>query len=160
MKITDWTTRILRGKNRLFGDNIKRNGEINKGQLTYNSALMLRAYLNIHALDGKDTYLQEAREMGRAAEAFLDPRTGAYRDKLRWSHLMVEADLELYRWTGEDYLLKRARTNCDVNYAQWKKDPPAELIDQASLARQLWLMADHESETGRTFWKKSDRLRK
>jgi hypothetical protein len=97
--------------------------------------------------------------MGRAAEAFLDRETGAYRDLLRWSHLMVEADLELYRWTGEDCLLKRAKTNCDVYYDKWKKDPPKELIDQASLARQLWLMADHETESGLTFWRKSDRLR-
>lgn len=160
MKIIEWTTRTLRGKNGLFGDNIKRNGEINGGQLTYNSALMLRAYLCTYALTGNDIYLQEARQMGRAAAEFLDPRTGAYRDHLRWSHLMVEADLELYRWTGEDYLLKRTKTNCDVNYAQWKKDPPKELIDQASLARQLWLMADHETTSGRTFWRKSDRLRK
>ena len=159
IKITEWTTRTLRGTNGLFGDNIKRNGKINHGQLTYNSALMLRAYLCIHAITGNDIYLEEARQIGRAAEAFLDRETGAYRDLLRWSHLMVEADLELYRWTGEDYLLKRAKTNCDVNYERWKKDPPKELIDQASLARQLWLMADHETESGLTFWRKSDRLR-
>ncbi len=160
MKIIVWTTRNLRGKNGLFGDNIKRNGEVNGGQLTYNSALMLRAYLCVYALTGNDIYLQEARQMGRAAEAFLDHKTGAYRDKLRWSHLMVEADLELYRWTGEEYLLERTKTNCDMHYAQWKTDPPKEMIDQASLARQLWLMADHQTEAGRTFWRKSDRLRK
>ena len=73
---------------------------------------------------------------------------------------MTEADLELYRWTKEEYLLKRAKTNCDVNYAEWKKSPPPDLIANASLARELWLMADHESAAGQEFWKKSDRLRK
>ncbi|MGA0845735.1 MAG: glycoside hydrolase family 76 protein, partial [Luteolibacter sp.] len=97
MKITNWTTRTLRGKNGLFGDNIKRNGVINHGQLTYNSALMLRAFLCIHTLTGEEIYLNEARKIGRAAEVFVDSKTGAYRDLLRWSHLMVEADLELYR---------------------------------------------------------------
>lgn len=160
MKIVDWTTRTLRGKNGLFGDNIKRNGRINGGQLTYNSALMLRAYLCIFALTGNDLYLQEAAAMGRAAEAFLDRNTGAYRDLWRWSHLMVEADLELYRWTREPYLLERSRTNCDVHYNRWKTNPPKDLIDHASLARQLWLMADHETHEGISFWRKSDRLRK
>lgn len=160
VKIVEWTTKNLRGGNGLFGDNIKRNGTVNGGQLTYNSALMLRAYLCIYAITGNDLYQEEARKMGRAAEAFLDQNTGAYRDLWRWSHLMVEADLELYRWTREDYLLERSRKNCDVHYAKWKTDPPKELIDHASLARQLWLMAEHETKEGMTFWRKSDRLRK
>lgn len=160
MKLTEWTTKNLRGGNGLFGDNIKSNGHVNGGQLTYNSALMLRAYLCVYALTGNDLYLDEARKIGRAAEAFLDRRTGAYRDLWRWSHLMVEADLELYRWTREAYLLERAKRDCDVHYEKWKKDPPKELIDNASLARQLWLMAEHESKEGISFWRKSDRLRK
>jgi hypothetical protein len=31
------------------------------------------------------------------------------------------------------------------------------LITQASLARELWLMVDHETPVGIEFWKKSDR---
>ena len=100
------------------------------------------------------------RDARRTLDACLDRRTGAYRDLWRWSHLMVEADLELYRWTREAYLLERAKRDCDVHYAKWKKDPPKELIDNASLARQLWLMAEHESKEGISFWRKSDRLRK
>ena len=32
-------------------------------------------------------------------------------------------------------------------------------VPGAAMARELWLLADQESEAGRKFWKKSDRLR-
>ena len=160
-KIVKWTTKNLRGNNGLFGDSLTvATGKVNGGQLTYNSALMLRAYLCLYSLTGEDFYLEEAKQMGQAAKAFLDSKTGAYRDSLKWSHLMVEADLELYRWTKEDYLLKRAQTDCDVHYAEWKANPAKDLITNASLARQLWLVAETETADGREFWSKSDRLRK
>ncbi len=57
-------------------------------------------------------------------------------------------------------MLKRARTNCDVHYAEWKQAPPKDLMANASLARELWLMADTESPASIEFWKGSDRLRK
>lgn len=159
-KIVKWTTEKLRGKNGLFGDAINvATGVVNGGQLTYNSALMLRAYIGLYALTGEDLYLDEAKQMGVAAKAFLGGN-GAYRDSIKWSHLMVEADLELYRWTKEEYLLKRAKTDCDVHFAAWKATPPKDLITNAGLARQLWLLADTETAAGRDFWKKSDRLRK
>lgn len=161
VKIVKWTTKTLRGSNGLFGDAIKvATGEVNGGQLTYNTALMIRAYLCLYALTGEDPYLDEAATMGKTAVSMLDSKTGAYRDPMKWAHLMVEADLELYRWTKDREFLKRARTNCDVTYENWKKEPPKELIENASLARQLWLTAEHESPEGMAFWKKSDKLRK
>jgi Glycosyl hydrolase family 76 len=160
-KIVKWTTATLRAPNGLFADSINvATGKKNNDQLTYNAALMLRAYLSLYALTGEDLYLDEARAMGKAAEGLLDSKTGAYRDPLKWAHLMVEADYELYRWTKEEYLLKRFHTNCDVHYEEWKKSPPPDLIANASLARELWLAADHETPEGREFWKKSDKLRK
>ncbi|MEO5711950.1 MAG: glycoside hydrolase family 76 protein [Luteolibacter sp.] len=160
-KIVKWTTATLRADNGLFGDAIVvATGRKNMGTLTYNSALMIRAYLSLYALTGKDVYLDEARLTGNAAEGLLDKGSGAYRDPLKWAHLMVEADLELYRWTQDDKFLKRARTNCDVHYAEWKKSPPPDLITNASLARELWLMADMETAAGQEFRKKSDRLGK
>ncbi|MES2476544.1 MAG: glycoside hydrolase family 76 protein [Verrucomicrobiota bacterium] len=160
-KIVRWTTENLRAENGLFSDAlIVTTGKKNTDQLTYNAALMLRAYLCLYALTGQDIYLNEAEITGKAAEGLLDAKTGAYRDAIKWSHLMVEADFELYRWTGNKRYLERARTNCDVHYAEWKKQPTKPLIDNASLARELWLLADMESEAGRAFWKKSDKLRK
>lgn len=159
--IMEWTTTHLRASNGLFADSLNvKTGEKNHDQLTYNAALMLRAYLGYYALTGEDMYLDEAKKVGLAAENLLDANTGAYRDAIKWSHLMVEADLELYRWTKEPYLLKRARTNADVHYAEWKKQPPKDLLANASLARELWLLADTESPTIQQFWRTSDRLRK
>ena len=137
--------RTLRADNGLFSDSIKvETGAINKDQLTYNAALMMRAYLYLHQLTGEDIYLDEANVVAKAANSLLDRETGAYRDAIKWAHLMVEADIELYRYTGEQYLLDRAKTNCDVHYAAWKKELPRDLMANASLARELWLMADLE----------------
>ncbi|MES2658615.1 MAG: glycoside hydrolase family 76 protein [Verrucomicrobiota bacterium] len=160
-KIVQWTTANLRADNGLFSDAITvTTGKKNPDQLTYNAALMLRAYLSLYALTGQDVYLNEAEVTGKAADGLLDNATGAYRDPLKWSHLMVEADFELARWTKNDRYLKRAKANCDHHYAEWKKSPPPDLIANASLARELWLMADTETAAGREFLKKSDRLRK
>lgn len=159
-KLVKWTTEILRAENGLFADSLNvATGKKNNDQLTYNSALMLRAYLSLYALTGEDLYLEEAVRIGKAAEGLLGSN-GAYRDAIKWSHLMTEADFTLYRWTRDEALLKRARTNCDVHYSEWKKAPPKDLMANASLARELWLMADTESPAATAFWKKSDRLRK
>jgi len=160
-KIVKWTTANLRASNGLFEDHLKvSTGEKNTAQLTYNAGLMLRAYLCLYSLTGEDVYLEEATRMGKAAEGLMGRESGAYRDPIKWAHLMVEADFELYRWTKEEYLFKRAKSNVDYHYAQWKEKPEKDLISVASLARELWLMADTETEAGRNFWKKSDRLRK
>lgn len=160
-KIMEWTTKTLRAPNGLFSDAITvATGAINRDQLTYNAAMPLRAYLCLYAITGEDIYLEEAIRTGKAAEGLLDHKTRAYRDPLKWSHLMVEADIELYRWTKDVTYWNRAKTDCDVKYAEWKKSPAPDLIANASLARQLWLVADHETPEGIAFWRKSDRLRK
>lgn len=157
--IVEWTTGNLRNPDGLYGDAINADtGEVNRGSLTYNNALMLRAYLLLHEYTGEARYLRIAEEIGEAGDRLLDRRTGAYRDPLKWSHLMVEADLELYRRTGERDYLERARRDADVSYEQWRREPSGKLIDIASLARELWLLADHETEVGREFWKKADRV--
>jgi len=59
--------------------------------------------------------------------------------------------------TGNDQpALARARRNADHLYARWKEAPPQEMIEQASIARTLWLLADHETPVGRAFWLKLD----
>jgi uncharacterized protein YyaL (SSP411 family) len=75
---------------------------------------MLRADLGLYRQTGKSEYLDQAKRIGKAAEWFSDRTTGVYRDPLKWSHFMVEADLELYRATGDEDLLRRVRTNADV----------------------------------------------
>lgn len=155
-KIVQWTVSNLQHKDSLFADSIGINGEQNRARLTYNSALMLRAFLGLHRATKKPEYLAEAQRIGHAADSFLSQETGAYRDPVKWAHLMVEADLELYRTTHEDYLLTRATKNADFYYETWKSNPPSDLISIASIARTLWLMADAESEVGRKFWEAAD----
>jgi hypothetical protein len=155
-KITDWTASKLQLNDGLFADSIGFDGKMNRDKLTYNSALMLRAYLGLYRVTKKPEDLAQAQRIGRAGEWFLGKETGAYRDAVKWAHLMVEADLELYRTTREDYLLKRAAKNADYYYETWKRAPSDDLIDVASIARTLWLMADTETEAGRQFWKASD----
>ena len=47
---------------------------------------------------------------------------------------MVEADLELYRTTKEEYLLERAKKNVDAFYERWKAKPPDDMISNAAIA--------------------------
>jgi hypothetical protein len=157
--IVEWTTKNLQAPNGLFGDRlIVATGQVHRGQLTYNAALMLRAYLGLYACTGEARYLDEAKRIGAAAASLFDVKTGAYRDAPKWSHLMVEADLELYRWTKDEALLKRARSDAEYHFTLWKKSPPHDLLANASLARELWLLADAETEKGRAFWKKCEGL--
>lgn len=157
-KIAVWTVKTLQAPNGLFSDSINvASGRINRDQLTYNAGVMLRVFLSLHARTGETYYLDEAVRMGRAAESLAND--GIYRDPPKWAHLMVEADLELHRRTGDERYLRRAVRTTESHYAAWKKEPPADLITQASLARELWLLADRETPEGRAFWEKSDRTR-
>ena len=151
-KITDWTAANLQLPNGLFADSKDLDGAgMNRAQLTYNSALMLRAFLGLFQANGQSADLQNARRIATAADALLDKKTGVYRDDKKWSHLMVEADLALYRTTKEPYLLQRARTNADAFYSQWKARQTTSPMEIASIARVLWLMADLQTSTGRDF---------
>ncbi len=158
-KIMVWTVKTLQAPNGLFSDSITiATGEINRDQLTYNAALPLRAFLSLHARTGERFYMDEASRIGKAADGLLGGGTGAYRDPPKWAHLMVEADLELYRWTKDDHYLKRAVRTTDHHYEEWKKSPPPDLITQASLARELWLLVDHQTPAGRKFWEEADKF--
>ena len=156
-KITDWTAANLQLPNALFADtkNIEGDG-MNKATLTYNSALMVRAFLGLYQATGQPVDLQKAQRIAVAADSLLDKKTGVYRDHVKWGHLMVEADLALYRTTREPYLLQRARRNADAYYDRWKAHGTEDLISAASVARVLWLMADLDTAAGRDFWKKED----
>lgn len=156
-KITDWTVKNLQLPNRLYADTRDIEGDgMNRVSLTYNSALMLRAFLGLHRVTGNAAYLQKAQQIAVAAGSLIDAKSGVYRDHKKWAHLMVEADLALYRVTGEPYLLQRSQRQADAYYEQWKEKGPEDLINVASVARTLWLMADAETPIGRSFWQKAD----
>jgi hypothetical protein len=154
LKAVDWTIAHLQADDGLFEDRvIVATGEVKKGKLTYNSALMLRACLALYHQTGRMEYLKQAKRIGEAADALLDRETGVYRDPLKWSQFMVEADIALYRETGDARLIDRARTNADAYFAAWKKQPAADMMSNVGTARILWLLADTETEGGKAFWK-------
>jgi len=159
-KIVAWTVNALQGEDGLFDDRkVVATGEVKRGKLTYNSALMLRALLGLYRTTGKKEYLEQAKRIAKAADWFLDRKTDAYRDAVRYAHFMVEADLELYRTTKEEYLLNRAKKNVDAFYDTGKAQPPDDMISNAAIARVLWLMSETETDAGREFWQGVDKVR-
>jgi uncharacterized protein YyaL (SSP411 family) len=158
-KIVAWTVGALQAEDGLFDDRkVVASGEVKRGKLTYNSALMLRALLGLHRATGEKAYLEQAQRIGKAGDWFLDAKTGVYRDAVRYAHFMVEADLELYRATNEGYLLERAKKNVDAYYERWKSKPPEDMISNAAIARVLWLMAETGTDAGRAFWRRADQV--
>lgn len=159
-RITAWTVKQFQGDDLLFEDAVVvATGEENRGKLTYNTALMIRNFIALYGITGEHAYWNEARRTADAAQSMIQGN-GAYRDKWRWSHLQVEADIEIYRLTGKKRYLKRAIETADHHYEEWKEKPSGEMIDVASLARELWLLADLETSAGRAFWERVDRWKK
>jgi hypothetical protein len=141
-KIVAWTNVHLQDKDGLFFDNKKvATSAINRDKLTYNTGLMLRANLGLFRLTGEKQFLDEAKRIGSGCDWFVG-KDGAYRDNIKFAHLLVEADLEFHRATGDARALARASRNGQVVYEKWKSNPPQELIEQASIARTLWLLVD------------------
>ena len=157
LEIVIWTRKNLQADDGLYMDSIQaETRDINRGTLTYNSALMLRAELMLHQATGDESHLKEAQRIGHAADKLCQGQSAVYRDPPRWSHLMVEADLQLHRKTADPRALQRAQANADAYYKRWQAGEEMSLLDAASIARALWLVADSETEAGRTFWKKMD----
>ena len=159
--IVAWTREHLQNPNGLYADNVVVDtGHVARFSLTYNTALMIRANLMLWRQTGQPDYRVEAEREARAADAFLSKKTGAYRDEIKWAHLQVEADLAVARATTDAQLAahvrQRARATVDANYAAWSAKPSDHLIDVASLARELYLMAEDASTVGRAFWAKMD----
>jgi uncharacterized protein YyaL (SSP411 family) len=146
-KLVDWTNENLRLDDGLYGDRIYvDSGRVVDHKLTYNTGLMIRALHGLYLETSDQAYLDQARRSMKAANWFLDEKTQAYRDPPKWSHLLVEADLEMYRATKEPYLLQRAINNADYQYASWKSYPPDSLIDNAAIARMLWLVLNAQAQ--------------
>lgn len=159
-RIADWTVAKLQNPDGLYADNLKvADGRVNRGTLTYNTGLMIRALLGRHAHTGNEADLREAIRIGKAAAGLLDRRGTAYRDPPKWAHLMVEADLALFRKTGDQTFMQRANNNGDVHFERWQTHPPSDLLDNASIARELWLLAEAGTAKGQAFWKEADRDR-
>jgi hypothetical protein len=149
-RIVDWTRGRLHNPDGRFGDNLNvATGLVNHGTLTYNTALMIRAQAMLADQTAALAEESEAERDARAADAFVDPRTGRYTDAVKWSHLLAEADLLLARRTTDAelaaHLRRRAKAAVNADYADWQRNPSPKLIDVASLARELWLIVEDDA---------------
>lgn len=159
-RIVAWTNAHLQDADSLFWDNIKPDGRVEKTKWTYNTALMLRANLDLYRLTKRPACLAEAKRIAQASErTFVNPRTGAFRDEALFSHLLIEAFLDLYTETKEPYLLQRAQKNAAFVYKElrapgggyftkWdivpdRKEERKTLIANAAVARIFWLLAPY-----------------
>ena len=163
-RIVAWTCKTLQAPDGAFYDNIavagKDAGKVERTQWTYNTALMLRANLDLWRFTKETAFLGEAKRLARASEKiFVNPHTGAFRDDANFSHLLVEAFLDLYRETKEPHFLDCARKNADfalkilrdpkddLYWRQWdvvanRKEERKLLMANAPIARMFWLLAN------------------
>lgn len=155
-RTVDWTVTNLQKDDGLFADAITTDGVVHRFSLTYNTALMIRAELLLYRATGNRSDLEAAERMEKAADAFVNKQTGRYHDQVRWSHLLVEADLAMHRQDKNPYWLARARAAVDAEYAAWKNSPSDQLMDVAALARELWLLNESHTASGISFWTRAD----
>jgi hypothetical protein len=138
--IIEWTKKTLQAPNGLYWDRIELNGMIEKTQWTYNTALMIRANLYLYKLTGEKSHLEEAISLGKAAKGFMDETKAAYRDTPRFSHLLIEAMVELSKETNDESWLDDSRSSIEYFWEKWNQNKDQELIEWASLARMLWVI--------------------
>lgn len=156
-RIVAWTQKNLQDPaDGLYWDNISvATGTIEKTKWTYNTALMLRAHLDLWRLTKSKPDRDEAVRLAEASEkVFVLQETGAFRDDALFSHLLVEAYLLLWRETKIPWLKARAEANGvfavtrlklpDGGYAGSWRTP-----DTAPGQRKI-LMPN--AATGRLFW--------
>lgn len=161
-KIYTWTRAHLQDPtDGLYYDNIKLDGTVEKTKWTYNTALMIRANLDLWKVTKKADYLQEAkRESDAALQRWTDPQSGAFADSARFNHLLSEALLQTYDATKDIKYLNAVRRQADFGdryvrdvksgayFNNWNAenrgaDTRKTLIENASAARLLWLLVPY-----------------
>ncbi len=152
-----WTNAHLQDADGLYWDNIRLDGKVEQRKWTYNTALMIRANVLLHAISRDTKYLQEAERVAKASEAhWVKPDTGAIADGGAFAHLLSEAFLAVYSEDADEHwsaVVVRALTfvhenvrDPDGRYASpWDQHVTAKqdkvgLLTQASVAR-AYLMA-------------------
>ncbi len=160
-QLVTWTNSKLQDPtDGLFWDNINLNGQIGKMKWTYNTALMIRANVGLWRDTKNPKYLADARREGDSSLTyFVDPETGAFKDGAKFNHLLSESLIVLYEATHDLKYLNAVRRDADYGYRyvrdpkggywnDWKNQPHAAdekkaVIENASVARLLWLLAPY-----------------
>ncbi len=164
LKIRDWVDSRLLDKDGLYWDNIDLQGKIEKTKWSYNTALMIYTKVLLYQLRGDKTALTEARRHADAGlAAWTDTATGSLQkteDAPRFTHLFCESLLRLYDATKDVKYLNAVRRQASYAYRyardpkggywdKWKvvthsPDERKSLIENASAARLLWLLAPYQ----------------
>ncbi len=161
VRLYAWVTSNLEDGDGLFFDNVSADGKVNKGKLTYNTALPIRAACQLYDATHEGRYLREAEKMAAGGVARWCGEDGRMRDPGCFAHLFAEALLELSARDGEERWASAAgravawerehgRDAAGWYAGHWGEAPKAaagkvELIDQASAARAYWRMAMWEA---------------
>jgi uncharacterized protein YyaL (SSP411 family) len=161
LRLYSWTTAHLQDPtDGLYWDNIKLDGRIDKWKLSYNTALMIRSDLLFYTLTKRSDYLAEAKRLGEASvRCWVDPENGVIKGAGKFSHLLLDAFIDLRAADPGNPLWAATIERCVVCVHDHLKDPaghypeawdhplPPEglekwtLIDQASAARVYWAAA-------------------
>lgn len=158
LRLYGWTTKNLQDEDGLFWDNLSLEGRLDKRKFTYNTAVMIKANVELYTITGEKRYLDEAQRVAEAAkQQWVDENTGAIRDGGRFAHMLVDAFLELGDATDDPtweqlaakttHHLRHTLRNDRGHYAgSWgeprdRRGRSVELLDQASVARTMHSVA-------------------
>jgi hypothetical protein len=153
-----WTEERLRDPaDGLMWDHLRLDGSIEETKWSYNTALMIRSYLELYELRRSADLLEKAKSMGSAAVKYWVRPNGAIACDAAFAHLLVESLLMLHErdrkgpWRSAaegalTSLYKNSRSGEGYYPSRWeaeggKPDSHVRLIDQASAARGFLLMA-------------------
>lgn len=159
-KIIAWTDANLRDTDGLFWDNKSLDGTIGTTKWTYNTGLMIQAFVLLYRQNNDKAALHEAeREADAAIAAWQDPVTGAFRNNAAFTHLLCEGLLRLYDADHHAVYLNAVRRHAAFGsrvvrdpqggyFNDWATAPqdaaaPKALLENASDARLLWLLAPY-----------------
>lgn len=168
LKLYRWTNATLQDKDGLFWDNIRLDGHIEKAKWTYNTALMIEANVLLFQMRHDRRVLTEAeREADASLAAWQDPDTGRFADDGKFNHLLCQSLIRLYEADHKTAYLNAVRRHAAYGYrvvrdpvhggywSSWdvrdhKPDEAKVLIENASDARILWLLAPYPDSAALT----------
>lgn len=159
LKIISWLDANLQDKDGLYWDAENLDGTVGKTEWTYNTGLMIQADV-LQFRPGDARALPEAERSADAAIAkWQDPQTGAFANNANFTHLLCEGLLRLYEADHRVAYLNAVRRHAvfgdryvrDPRGGYWnnwtagthKPDERKSLLENASDARLLWLLAPY-----------------
>lgn len=162
-RLYSWTNLHLQDKqDRLYWDNVRINGTIDRRKFSYNTALMIRANCLLFEIKQDLAFLEETRRLSQASvDYWIDAETGAMSDSGKFAHMLLEALLAVDKLDANSdwkptvsksltYVHDQLRESRGRYPRRWdgRRDRDAStmtLLDQASAARAFFVLALAES---------------